>query len=46
MRVYFQTDLHLADPIETLYLRLIGDRSIQEKDFGRIQIGSVLDMNH
>ena len=27
-----------------LYLRLIGDRSIQEKDFGRIQIDRVLDM--
>jgi hypothetical protein len=26
-----------------LYLRLIGDRSIQEKDFGRIQIDRVLD---
>jgi uncharacterized protein YecE (DUF72 family) len=27
-----------------LYLRLIGDRSIQEKDFGRIQIDRVLEM--
>jgi uncharacterized protein YecE (DUF72 family) len=27
-----------------LYLRFIGDRSIQEKDFGRIQIDRVLDM--
>jgi uncharacterized protein YecE (DUF72 family) len=27
-----------------LYLRLIGDRSIQEKDFGRIQIYRVFDM--
>ena len=27
-----------------LYLRLIGDRSIQEKDFGRVQIDRVLDM--
>src|SRR5947208_6355401 len=27
-----------------LYLRLIGDRSIQEKDFGRIQIERVLEM--
>jgi len=27
-----------------LYLRLIGDRSIHEKDFGRIQIDRVLDM--
>jgi len=27
-----------------LYLRLIGDRSIQEKDFGRIQIDRVVDM--
>ena len=27
-----------------LYLRLIGDRSIQEKDFGRIQINRVLEM--
>ena len=27
-----------------LYLRLIGDRSIQEKDFGKIQIDRVLDM--
>src|SRR5438093_13382195 len=26
------------------YLRLIGDRSIQEKDFGRIQIDRVLEM--
>jgi hypothetical protein len=25
-------------------LRLIGDRSIQEKDFGRIQIDRVIDM--
>ena len=27
-----------------LYLRFIGDRSIQEKDFGRIQIDKVLEM--
>ena len=27
-----------------LYLRLMGDRSIQEKDSGRIQIDRVLDM--
>lgn len=27
-----------------LYLRLIGDRSIQEKDFGRIQIDRVVDI--
>jgi hypothetical protein len=27
-----------------LYLRFIGDRSIQEKDFGRIQIDRVLKM--
>ena len=27
-----------------LYLRLIGDRSIQEKDFERIQIDRVLEM--
>jgi len=27
-----------------LYLRLIGDRSIREKDFGRIQIDRVVDM--
>ncbi|PWU79470.1 MAG: hypothetical protein DLM72_17255, partial [Candidatus Nitrosopolaris wilkensis] len=27
-----------------LYLRLIGDRSIQEKDFGRIQIDRVIEM--
>ena len=27
-----------------LYLRLIGDRSIHEKDFGRIQIDRVLEM--
>lgn len=27
-----------------LYLRLIGDRSIHEKDFGRIQIDRVVDM--
>ena len=27
-----------------LYLRLIGDRSIQEKDFGRIQLDRVLEM--
>src|SRR5438034_3539693 len=27
-----------------VYLRLIGDRSIQEKDFGRIQIDRVLEM--
>jgi len=27
-----------------IYLRLIGDRSIQEKDFGRIQIDRVVDM--
>jgi len=34
-------------PIATtdfLYLRLIGDRSNQEKDFGRIQIDRVLGM--
>ena len=36
-----------APPIVTtdfLYLRLIGDRGIQEKDFGRIQIDRVLEM--
>jgi uncharacterized protein YecE (DUF72 family) len=27
-----------------LYLRFIGDRSIQEKDFGRIQIDRVMEM--
>jgi hypothetical protein len=27
-----------------LYLRFIGDRSIQEKDFGRIQIDRVLEI--
>ena len=27
-----------------LYLRLIGDRSIHERDFGRIQIDRVVDM--
>jgi uncharacterized protein YecE (DUF72 family) len=27
-----------------LYLRFIGDRSIQEKDFGRIQIDRVIEM--
>lgn len=27
-----------------IYLRLIGDRSIQEKDFGRIQIDRVREM--
>jgi uncharacterized protein YecE (DUF72 family) len=27
-----------------LYLRFIGDRSIQEKDFGRIQVDRVLEM--
>ena len=27
-----------------LYLRFIGDRTIQEKDFGRIQIDRVLEM--
>ena len=27
-----------------LYLRFIGDRSIQEKDFGRIQLDRVLEM--
>jgi hypothetical protein len=27
-----------------LYLRFIGDRSIQEKDFGRIQIDRALEM--
>ena len=27
-----------------LYLRFIGDRSIQEKDFGRIQIDRILEM--
>jgi len=29
---------------DSLYLRFIGDRSIQEKDFGRIQIDRVLEM--
>ena len=29
---------------EFLYLRFIGDRRIQEKDFGRIQIDRVLEM--
>ena len=29
-----------------LYLRLIWDRSIQEKDFGRIQIDRVVDMQN
>ena len=37
----------LTHPVVTsdfVYLRLIGDRSIQEKDFGRIQIDRVLEM--
>ena len=37
----------LTHPVVTsdfLYLRLIGDRSIQEKDFGRIQIDRVTEM--
>jgi uncharacterized protein YecE (DUF72 family) len=29
---------------DLLYLRFIGDRSIQEKDFGRIQIDRVIEM--
>ena len=29
---------------DLVYLRLIGDRSIQEEDFGRIQIDRVLEM--
>jgi hypothetical protein len=38
---------NLTSPIITtdfLYLRFIGDRSIHEKDFGRIQIDRVLEM--
>jgi uncharacterized protein YecE (DUF72 family) len=39
-------DLQMPPILTTdfLYLRLIGDRSIQEKDFGRIQIDRVLEM--
>jgi uncharacterized protein YecE (DUF72 family) len=29
-----------------VYLRLIGDRSIDEKDFGKIQINRVIEMEH
>jgi len=29
---------------DLLYLRFIGDRSIQEKDFGRIQVDRVFEM--
>ena len=29
-----------------LYLRFIGDRSVQEKDFGRIQLDRVLEMEN
>ena len=39
-------DIH-TPPIVTsdfVYLRLIGDRSIQEKDFGRIQIDRIKEM--
>ena len=37
-----QTPLILTT--DFLYLRLLGDRSIQEKDFGRIQTDRVLEM--
>ena len=40
------TDIH-TPPIVTsdfVYLRLIGDRSIQEKDFGRVQIDRIKEM--
>jgi uncharacterized protein YecE (DUF72 family) len=40
-RITNTADTHKTD---FLYLRLIGDRSIQEKDFGRIQIDRVLEM--
>ena len=39
-------DIH-TPPVVTsdfIYLRLIGDRSIQEKDFGRIQIDRIKEM--
>jgi hypothetical protein len=45
--VWSQLDEIKTPPVVTtdfLYLRLIGDRSIQEKDFGRIQIDRVLEM--
>ena len=31
-------------PTDFLYLRFIGDRSIHEKDFGRIQMDRVVEM--
>ena len=45
--VWSQLDEMKTPPVVTtdfLYLRLIGDRGIQEKDFGRIQIDRVLEM--
>ena len=50
-RVIIETVVELADiripPIVTsdfVYVRLIGDRTIQEKDFGQIQIDRVKEM--
>ena len=45
--VWSQLDEIKTPPVVTtdfLYLRLIGDRSIQEKDFGRIQIDRIAEM--
>ncbi|PWU79476.1 MAG: hypothetical protein DLM72_17065 [Candidatus Nitrosopolaris wilkensis] len=45
--VWSQLAILQTPPILTtdfLYLRLTGDRSIQEKDFGRIQIDRVIEM--
>ena len=41
------THRHSKPPIVTsdfVYVRLIGDRSIQEKDFGRVQIDRIKEM--
>jgi uncharacterized protein YecE (DUF72 family) len=45
--VWSQLDEIKTPPVVTtdfLYLRFIGDRSIQEKDFGRIQIDRIAEM--
>jgi uncharacterized protein YecE (DUF72 family) len=45
--VWSQLDEIKTPPVVTtdfLYLRLIGDRSIQEKDFGRVQIDRIAEM--
>jgi len=44
MELYILAGSILSSKSFFLYVRFVGDRSIQEKDFGRIQIDRIAEM--